>query len=124
MMTESEYLYAWLYYLIGAGLLIACWWYITRRIPWLEVRFMLRLVVSVAILVPWYTNTQQEYLSPAILIAAVELFFEGSTAFWRAGMPLLTALVVALALSTLGFTVRWFLLRRKLESSTDSSVEA
>jgi len=131
MMTESEYLYAWIYYLVGAGLLIACWWYITRRVPWFEVRFMLRLVVAVAILVPWYTNTQQSYLSPAILIALVELVFEGTSAFWRAGTPLIAAMVTCLLLSTACFTLRWFILRRKvqrenaaLDSPDDSSQPA
>ncbi|WP_045858908.1 hypothetical protein [Teredinibacter purpureus] len=114
MMTETEYLYAWLYYLLGAGLLISCWWYATRRIPWPEVRHLSRLVVGVAIVVPWYTNTQQDYLSPALLISLLELFFEGASAFWRAGAPMLAAVAVAVAFSTLFFVVRWYLHQRKM----------
>jgi len=112
MMSESEYLWAWTYYGLGVVLLIACWWYLTRRIPWMEVRHVLRLVVAVALIVPWYTNTQQAYLSPAILIAVVEGLFDGGEAFWRAGAPLVSAVLAALVLSTLGFLVRWYLLRR------------
>ncbi|WP_075188074.1 hypothetical protein [Teredinibacter haidensis] len=118
MMTETEYLYAWIYYLLGAGLLIACWWYITRRVPWPEVRHLARLVVAVAIVVPWYTNTQQGYLSPAILIAIIEALFEGGSAFWRAGLPLLSAMAVAVTLSSVFFVSRWVIrLRLKPEAS-------
>lgn len=114
MMTENEYLYAWLYYLLGAGLLIACWWYLTRKIRWPEIRYLLRVVVSVAIVVPWYTNTQQDYLSPALLIAGLEAAFEGSEAFWRAGKPLVTVIAVAVSISAAVFVGRWMYLRNRI----------
>jgi len=107
MMTETEYFYAWSYYALGAVLLVGCWWYATRRIPWLEVRYLLRVVVTVAIAMPWYTNSQQmEYYSPALLIAALETAFEGGDAFWRAGRPLLFTMSFFVALSALFFIGR------------------
>ncbi|SMF08602.1 hypothetical protein SAMN02745866_00634 [Alteromonadaceae bacterium Bs31] len=121
MMTENEYLWAWIYYVLGAGLLLACWWYLTRRIPWMELRHVLRLVMAVALLVPWYTNTQQEYMSPALLIALVEGLFDGSPAFWRAGTPLLSAVLAALVLSTIVFLVRWVILRRRSSHAATAS---
>lgn len=118
MMTEAEYFYAWLYYVLGAVLLIGCWWYATRKIPWLEIRYLLRTIVVVAIAFPWYTNSQQtEYLSPALLIAALETAFEGSEAFWRAGKPLLMAMISALGLAALIFIGRWFYIWRRPSQS-------
>ncbi len=113
MMTENEYMWAWIYYVIGAGLLVACWWYLTRRIPWMEIRYALRIVLAVALLVPWYTNTQQAYMSPALLIAIVEGLFDGAPAFWRAGTPLLSAMFAALVVTTIAFIIRWYILRRR-----------
>lgn len=113
MMTENEYLFAWFYYLLGAALLIACWWYLTRKIRWVEIRYLLRVVVGVAIVVPWYTNTQQDYLSPALLVAGLEAAFEGSEAFWRAGRPLVTAIAAAVTLSSVVFVGRWMYIRNR-----------
>ncbi|WP_018015632.1 hypothetical protein [Teredinibacter turnerae] len=115
MMTSAEYLQAWLYYLLGAILLIGCWWYATRPIPWAELRHLLRLVVIAVLLIPWYTNTQQEYLSPAFLIAIVEGLFEGGDAFWRAGTPLLAGVAAVVGLSLVVLGVRWLLLRNRPE---------
>lgn len=112
MMTESEYFNAWIYYLAGALLLSACWWYLAGKIPWREGRQLSRVLVIAALLVPWYTNTQQEYLSPAILIAIVEGLFEGDDAFWRAGTPLLVGITVALGLSLVYSLARWFIVRQ------------
>ncbi|TVZ39676.1 hypothetical protein P886_4083 [Alteromonadaceae bacterium 2753L.S.0a.02] len=113
MMTSAEYTYAWIYYIVGCFILIGCWWYLTRPIPWAEVRHVLRLIVAVVLLVPWYSNTQQDYLSPALLIAAVEALFDGADAFWRAGTPLLVATALAVSLSALAYTARWMIMRRR-----------
>jgi len=124
MMTESEYLYAWLYYLLGAVLLISSWWYATRKIPWPELRHLARMLVTVAVLVPWYTNTQQDYLSPALLIAVIEGLFEGGTAFWRAGTPLLAAMAAATFVSFLYFCVRWYIKRTKQNKQQPPAVKS
>lgn len=111
MMTSGEYLQAWAYYLLGATLLIGCWWYLTRKLPWAEVRHLLRLVVIALLLIPWYSNTQQDLLSPALLIAVVEGLFDGADAFWRAGTPLLAGTAAAVGLSLLVLGIRWLVFR-------------
>ncbi|WP_188150697.1 hypothetical protein [Teredinibacter waterburyi] len=117
MMTETEYLYGWGYYLLGAILLIGCWWFLTAKIRATEVRQLLRVIVPVAILTPWYTNAEQPYLSPALLISIVETLVDGGQAFWRAGTPLIFAVLVSLLCSGLYQGIRWYLQRNKMKNS-------
>ena len=111
MMTETEYLYAWLYYLGGAFILVVCLWLLVRKLRSPQVKTTLLVVVAVMLTVPWYSDSQQTYLSPAVIISVVEGFFEGSEAFWRAGTPLLAAMGVSLVLCVIGFTILWYVRR-------------
>ena len=97
MYTQDEYFYGWLLYLLGVALLMVCGWTLTARIPWREFRQLLRLLAGVTLLVPWYATQEMRYLAPAWIIAAFEGVFDNN--FWRAGGPLLSALVVALAVT-------------------------
>lgn len=107
MFTPEEYMKAWLMYLAGAVLMIACWWYLTHFMRWRELKQLSRIAVVVLLVVPWFTDANGSYLAPAIIIALVDSLTHGGEAFWRAGTPLLIALIVSFALS-LGWTVwRW-----------------
>jgi len=99
MYSQSEYLYGWLIYLIAAGVLIGCFWWLTTAIRNKEIKYLLRIIVGVVLLVPWYSSPELSYLAPAWLIAAFEGVFDGGEAFWRAGAPLLIVLSVAVVIS-------------------------
>ncbi len=117
-MTENEYVNAWINYFIGAGLLFACWWYLTSLFRWVEVRHLSRLIMGIILVVPWFSYTNQSYLAPAWLIALVEGIFDGDGAFWRAGLPLLIALVIGLA-----FSIAYFIWRTRHAKVVDSTTE-
>lgn len=110
MYTQEEYLYGWLFYGAGALLLILCGWIITARIPWRELRQLLRLTAVISLIVPWYADAGMTFLAPAWVIAAFEGIFEGN--FWRAGGPLLSALAVALAVAIVWQVMARFFIRR------------
>lgn len=95
MYTQEEYLYGWVFYGLGALLLILCGWILTARIAWAPLRHLIRTLAIVTLIVPWYADSDMEYLAPAWIIAAFEGIFEKN--FWRAGGPLLSALAVAVA---------------------------
>lgn len=107
-MTSNEYFNAWLYYLIGTGLLTGCLWLVTAKLPWREVRHLTRMVFVVIMVVPWYSYDNQGYMAPAWLIAVLEGAFEGKDAFWRAGVPLIGALVLVLLLAVCYYLWRWW----------------
>lgn len=112
MYTHDEYLYGWVFYLLGVLVVMGCGWLLTARIKWLVIRHMLRVVVGVTLLVPWFAAPELGYLAPAWLIAVFEGLFEHDGSFWRAGTPLITAMVSVsfLYLSLFGL---WQLLRRE-----------
>jgi hypothetical protein len=120
MMTESEYLYAWLYYLAGVFILILALWFLVRRLPWPRLKYSLLVVAAVAMSVPWYSDMQYPYLSPAIIVSTVEGFFEGGEAFWRAGTPLLAAVGAATFLCALISAVLWYFGRSNSDRADDT----
>jgi len=113
MFTTEEYFWAWALYLLGAGLFLFGWWFLTGKIKWREPRYLLRLILSVLLLTPWYTDDTATYISPAWVISAIEGAFEGPEAFWRAGYPLLMVLTVSLIISSVLYLGLWFYTRRR-----------
>lgn len=101
MYTQQEYLYGWLFYLLGVVIILGCGWWLTSAIRLKELRQWLRVSAVVTFLVPWYASADLDYLAPAWLIASFEGIFEGGQAFWRAGAAWLYALAGALLLTIL-----------------------
>ncbi len=112
MFTQEEYIWAWLFYLLGCALSLAVFWVMTRKIKWVEVRAVLRICATVVVLVPWYSDTEGTYLSPAWIVSLLEGIFEGPDAFWRAGTPLIVALILTLILSSGTYAFLAFRARR------------
>lgn len=116
MFTQEEYLNIWLVYALGAGLLIACWWYFSRIIAWRELRQLSRIVVVFSLLTPWYSDLEYHFMAPAIVVSTVEGLSYGSEAFWRAGTPLLISLIFAVVISLVWSIWRW---RRSIGAEND-----
>ena len=108
MFTQADYLWGWFYYVLGALILLAAWWYLTRRIPWRGARHILCILLAVTLLMPWYSDAQSTYLSPAWMVSAIETVMEGPQAFWRAGLPLVVTVTLALLVSLLFYTLLWW----------------
>lgn len=104
MFTSEDYLYGWLLYIAGGLVFFGCWWYLTRKIAVIEVRGLLRTLCLVIMFVPWYASPDMDYLAPAVVIAGVEGIFEGN--FWRAGAPLLTAVMTSILFTLVYTTMR------------------
>lgn len=101
MYTQQEYLYGWLFYLLGVAIVLLAGWMMTAPIKWKALKLTLRLSAVVIFLLPWYANDDMGYLAPAWIIAGFEGVFDGPDAFWRAGRPLLIALSGALLLAAI-----------------------
>ena len=99
MLTHEEYLMAWSVYLLAASGLFFGFWQITRSLPWMFIKNVIRVSVIVFLFMPWFSYSDQEYLAPAFLIAAFEGLGQGSELWKRAGMPLIFALSGAFVLT-------------------------
>ncbi len=115
MITQDEYLWAWFIYLAGVALAMLGWWWLTAKIRWSEVRQILRLILGVALVVPWYSGAETEFLAPAWISALLEGAMEGD--FWRAGFPLVISLGVTLFVSLVYQVWRGFQLAKKAPAS-------
>jgi len=111
-MTENEYFWAWTAYLTAFAFAYAVFWYVTRSF-WAELRQLLRVIVPVFFLVPWRTDTEHSFLSPAWLVSAADALLYEPKAFWRAGLALVLALCLALILSTGWSIFKWFRYRNQ-----------
>jgi hypothetical protein len=122
-MTENEYFWAWTVYLSAVAIFYAVFWYVTSKIPWGELRQLLRIVTAVFLLVPWRTDTEHTYLSPAWLVSAADALLYEPKAFWRAGLALVLGLIVAVSVSTGWSIFRWFRGRKKQEVNVPDESE-
>lgn len=107
MFFENDYHVAWLSYFGGFVLFFAVLWYITRNLPWLPLRYSLRLLAAAFFLTPWYTDAEREFLSPAWLMTMFEGVFEDD--FERAGLPLALSMTLSLILLLATFALIWYL---------------
>lgn len=121
MFTEEEYVKAWMFYTLGAAILLSAWWFATVKLPWRELKLTLRLGAAVFFLFPWSTgpvgSEGEGYLSPAWIIVAFETLLDGTQAFWRAGGPLLTALAISILVSLGYYVAQWFWLNKLSKSA-------
>lgn len=99
MLTHEEYLMAWGVYLLAASGLFFAFWQMTRSLPWLFLKRVIRVSVMVVLFMPWFSYSEQDYLAPAYLITAFEALAQGSELWVRAGVPLLSALSFAFVLT-------------------------
>lgn len=111
MYTEQDYLYGWVFYLLGVALVMLCGWILTVRIKWPVIRHLLRLTVASILLVPWYASNELDYLAPAWLIAVFEGVFEGGEAFWRAGSAVVGAVILVWVVYAVAATGAWYVRR-------------
>lgn len=117
MFTSDDYLYGWLLYISGGLVFMGCWWWLTAKIRFADIRLLLRVIAGVIMFVPWYVSPDMDYLAPAIIMVGMEGLFEGPGAFWRAGTPLLVVLALAVVACLIYSLVR-FLLRRRSKPET------
>lgn len=118
MFTAEDYLYGWLIYFVSGLVFFACWWYLTAKVSLFGARLILRVVCLVTMFTPWYADPELDYLAPAVLMAAMEGIFDGASSFWRAGGPLVAALILALVLCAA------YIIFRRIRSHGEPEAEA
>ncbi len=112
MFTQNEYLMAWGAYLLGGLMCFYCWWMITAKISPMVIRLLLRTVVAVLLFMPWYVDGTAGYLAPAVVAMSIEGLFVSGADFSRAGLPLMSTLIIACLVTTVISGV-WYFYRRK-----------
>ena len=73
MLESFEYVLAWVVYFAAAVGVMAVWWRITRYLPWLQLRQLLRVLVAAALLVPAPVSSLHPDWAPAIFVLLFDM---------------------------------------------------
>lgn len=119
MFSQEEYQNAWLVYGASSIVLLLCWWWFVAKIPGREVRHLLRIIPLILLVVPWRTDLENSYLSPAWFTSVADTLTHGPQAFWRAGLALVIALMLGVLLSFFYFCWCWVKAYRNKNNSSD-----
>lgn len=96
-MSEKGYLVAWGIYLLCSFGLLGCVWFLTR--PFTRLRLPLRVMAGVFLFMPWTASADEETLAPAWLTMLFDAFLKQGASIFRAGLPLIVVLMLALGLA-------------------------
>lgn len=119
MLTMTEYIVSWLIYLVGVLGAIVVWWMITRKIPYLLLRNILRFNAAVILLVPYPILGYEQLMAPAFIMSLLEWLFS-DVGFLRSGTVVIVAvLVVNVSYLVLALLWRLLVVRRR---GTDAEV--
>ena len=99
MGSIGNYWFFWTLYLGAALVFIGIFWRVTRfeRAIWSS--YSLRAVAIAVVFTPWYSNSQESIMAPAIMVAALDAITGGSEAAFRSFVPLVLAIIFALLLA-------------------------
>ncbi len=101
ILTHSEYIIAWLIYLVAGIGCCAFWWKVTGFLNHRGWRDLLRGLALVVIFTPWYAGDTPEFYAPAIVVLMFDLLLEGAKSGMKGGVALLVALFVMLLVITI-----------------------
>jgi hypothetical protein len=97
----NNYWVFWLVYLLAASVFYGIFWKITRFLGAGWLAYMLRGVSAAIILTPWYTNSADGVLAPALMIVMLDGITIGSAAAVRSIVPLILAVILSLIVAGL-----------------------
>ncbi len=106
MQPFANYYLVWIVYLLAGGVFYSIFWYFTAfpRARWLA--YFLRAIMAAIIVTPWYANSEQTVLAPALMVAMLDAITSGGGSAARALVPLILALLAVLFGGGLLFVLR------------------
>ena len=94
-----NYWIVWLAYLLAAVVFYGIFWKITGFLKSGWFPYVLRGVTAAVILTPWYTNSQDNLLAPALMVVMLDGITIGVEAAIPAAVPLILAILLALVIA-------------------------
>ena len=99
MDSIGNYWFFWILYLGAALTFTAILWRVTRFERAIWASYSLRAVAISVIFTPWYSNSQDGGMAPALMVAALDAITGGFEAAFRSLVPLVLALLFGLLLA-------------------------
>ncbi len=105
-MNSADYTTAWFVYLVCALGCCWVWWLLTAGISSRTTKMILRLVPIAMLVTPYFSDPQQDYLAPALLVVVFEGLFGNPEFAFQASIPILVmmagAIIAALIITLSG----------------------
>ena len=95
----SNYWFFWILYLGAAVIFTGIFWRVTRFERAIWASYSLRAVAIAVAFTPWYSNSQDSRMAPALMVAALDAITGGFEAAFRSFVPLVLAVFFGLLLA-------------------------
>ena len=99
MGSIGNYWFFWTLYLCAAVILTGLFWRVTRFEQAIWASYSLRAVAIAVVFTPWYSNSQDSGMAPALMVAALDAITGGFEAAFRSFVPLALAVLLGLLLA-------------------------
>ena len=99
MDSIGNYWFFWTLYLGAAVPFTGIFWRVTRFKRAIWASYGLRAVAIAVIFTPWYSNSQESVMAPALMVAALDAITGGFEAAFRSLVPLILAVLFGLLLA-------------------------
>jgi hypothetical protein len=101
MESLGNYWLFWGFYLGAGSLFYVVFWKLTRFPRAIWTSFNLRAIAAALIFTPWYSNPEDGFMAPALMVATLDAITLGSDAAVRSFVPLALALISALIVAAM-----------------------
>ena len=100
MDSIGNYWFFWALYLGAAVIITGIFWRVTRFERAIWASYSIRAVAIAVVFTPWYSNSQDSVMAPALMVAALDAMTGGIESVFRSFVPLVLAVLLALLLAT------------------------
>lgn len=111
----------WLVYLLAAAVFYGIFWKITGFLKSGWFPYVLRGVTAAVILTPWYTNSQDNLLAPALMVVMLDGITIGAETAVRAAVPLILAILLSLIIAGLLLFANKYLKNKQSKSKQNKN---
>ena len=101
-METSDYIIAWLIYLLAASAMSWLSWKIAKKIFWIDLAYVMQVSFMAIIFTPWYVETNSNMLAPAIIIFVMDIVTIETVAGIRALVPMAMAMILSSFITIIG----------------------
>ena len=121
MDSIGNYWFFWTLYLGTAILFTGIFWRVTRFKRAIWASYSLRAVAIAVIFTPWYSNSQESIMAPALMVAALDAITGGFEAAFRSLVPLILAVLFGLLLAGI---MSFFKKRKDLKNLNNEKIKS
>ena len=111
MLDIYDYLIGWAVYITGGTLCYVIFYKFTGVLRFKPLANSLRAILIAVMFTPWYVAPEENLLAPAVIVMLLDMVTIGGTAFVRAMVPLVLAVIFVLFVALAG---RFFKLKPSL----------